>query len=700
MLPALCFVSAPALAAEAPAFNQRPPGWECRWCPKPGPLNAAVTTGLGHASNSSGRFAQYRGVDDSGSHAVAAMEAQYRGDDAAYVDVKADDLGLGTRSLQLEGGRQGRYRASLNYDQFSSLGADSAQTPYAGSGSDQLTLPASWVPASSTSSMTALQTSLRDIRFEQERKRTQAGIAALASEHWQFSADFRHETKKGTKSLGGIIGSRFGNARSAILPQPVDYETNEIELKASYAQNGLQTEVGYLGSFFNNGNRSLTWQNAFVAAGQPNDTGQLALPPDNRSHQVFATIGYDLLPHTRLTTHLALGRMTQDESLLPFTINPTLQRALPRSSADAEVDTRLLDVKISSRPADGFRLMGEYKWNDRDNNTPRDRFSYVIADTSDAFTFRTNRPYSFRQELQRVEAGYDRLPGKTDLSLGLDRDRFERTFQEVETSNEETVWTKLKSSPHERIDLTLAYAHARRTVGDYQQLAETNPPQNPLMRKYYMADRERNRSSAGVTARLNPSWTLGANIALSDDDYADSVVGLKNAKDFAVTLDLSYSTGRNLNAYAFYTRQTIEADQAGSERFPTDPSPDWFAKSTDRFDTLGIGFKWTTLADRLELGADYVYADSDGRIRVDSRFIPTEPLPDFKTQRHTLDLFASYRLRRDLDLKLSYLYERFRSDDWTIDDVAADSISQVLNLGEESANYSDNIFQIAVEMRF
>jgi len=128
--------------------------------------------------------------------------------------------------------------------------------------------------------------------------------------------------------------------------------------------------------------------------------------------------------------------------------------------------------------------------------------------------------------------------------------------------------------------------------------------------------------------------------------------------------------------------------------------PDWLADTTDTFDLFGAGIQWTLPAQRLDLGLDYVYANSDGSTGIASDLAPTEPLPDFKTRRHTLSLTATYRLKKDLDLRLGYLYERYRSDDWTIDGVEPDTIPNVLTLGEESPNYSVSVYSASIRVRF
>jgi len=685
-----------AAAADTPPANVRPPGWECRWCPKVSERSADLTVGAAYVSDSSAKFGEYRGLGDEGGYAIADAEASYRGDDARYAEVTAKDLGLTRRKVRVEAGKQGGYRVYLDYSQLPRLDQDTGRTPYRGVGSGVLSLPEDWVPADTTEGLSALRSSLRGLDLEQKRKRTEAGGSIRGLGNWELSGRFRQELKDGKKSLGAAIGPAFGVARAVILPEPVDYKTDEVEVKATYARKGLQAELGYFGSFFTDNNRSLTWQNPFAAADDPDGAGRLALPPDNQFNQISGSLGYDLRKDTRITANLAFGRMTQDESFLPFTINPDLQRPLPRSSPDGKVNTRLVDVKILSRPLERLRLSGEYKFNERDNDTPQAEYDYVVADSIDSLVSRTNLPYGYRQNLFRAEGGYE-LPRRSDLSVGVEHDRFERSYQEVGRTNENSVWANLKSSPHERIDLRLGYEYRDRDNDSYSLVTEIVPSQNPFMRKFYMADRKRNKATAGFTARVSPAWALGLSADYSDDDYADSLLGLTEGEDYSATLDASYSPRRGFAAHAFYTRQKIKSKQAGSQTFST---PDWSAKTTDSFDTVGAGIKWTLLADRLDVAVDYVYADSDGSIDIDSDVGAIEPLPDFKTRRHTLSLNATYRLKEDMDLRLGYLYERYRSDDWTVDGVGPDTIPNVLSLGERSPNYSVNLYSAAVRVRF
>ena len=181
------------------------------------------------------------------------------------------------------------------------------------------------------------------------------------------------------------------------------------------------------------------------------DTGRIADAPDNQFHKISALLGYQLTEHTRLGAQLAFGRMTQNQSFQPYTINPFIVTpALPASSLDGRVDTTLAKLDINSRPAPRLRLDASYTYSNRDNKTSVNNYNYVVTDSGmpiDPNTglpvIRQNRPYSFEQQLLRTKVGY-LLPNDINLSGGFDYDQMNRTYQLVEETKDKTLWTKVK----------------------------------------------------------------------------------------------------------------------------------------------------------------------------------------------------------------------------------------------------------------
>jgi predicted porin len=93
----------------------------------------------------------------------------------------------------------------------------------------------------------------------------------------------------------------------------VDYETDQVDVTASYTRKKWQAKIAYYGSLFRNNKESLKWQNPYTPTVAGADTGQLALAPDNQFHQIVASGGYQLADRTRVIGDVAIGRMKQNK---------------------------------------------------------------------------------------------------------------------------------------------------------------------------------------------------------------------------------------------------------------------------------------------------------------------------------------------------------------------------------------------------
>jgi long-subunit fatty acid transport protein len=79
---------------------------------------------------------------------------------------------------------------------------------------------------------------------------------------------------------------------------------------------------------------------------------------------------------------------------------------------------------------------------------------------------------------------------------------------------------------------------------------------------------------------------------------------------------------------------------------------------------------------------------------------PVAPLPDIKSRLNRLSLSLDYRHRDDITYRVGYAYERYRTDDFAVDNVAHDTISDVLGLGQDSPDYSVHVIGASVQYRF
>lgn len=681
----------PSPAQEADALVVDTSDWKCEDCPFEQGYSGTLELGVGNVSDSSFKFGEYNGLNEDSGFVIANAQARYRDLDADYLDLSVRDLGLGSRSLYIEGGRQGSYSLFLGYDEISRFISDSIQTPYRGAGSDTLTLPAGWVTAGNTAGMTQLDASLQTHELEMERKRLDLGASFIADSPWKYDVKYRHETREGTRRSAGT----FLVLQAARLIEPVDYETEQVDASASYLGEQWQFTLAYYGSFFSNDHDALTWENAYTPLTTGADSGQLALPPDNQFNQLILSTGYQMSQETRISGDIAVGRMEQDEDFLPATLNASLAPvSLPRNSAEAQVDTLVGDLRVISALSDKLRLNAAYKYSDHDNRTPQSQYDWISTDVIAATTSRTNQPYSFTRRQITLSGDYY-ASRTTRVAAGLEQENYERSLQEVDETDEITAWGKLTVRAKDFTDLTLRVARAERDASAYRPVSETDPPQNPLLRKYNMADR--NRTSTGVTANsmVGETINLGMSLDYADDDYTESVLGLQSARELSVHFDTSVLISNDTSMHMFAGRDDIRSKQAGGQSTAV---AEWTATNRDQVDSLGLGFKHRFMDDKLEMGMDYVMSNSTGRITVFAG--SPDDLPELTVDMDSIRIYADYRLKDNMSVHAGYWYERYDTRDWALDGVDVDTISNVLSLGETSPDYELNVVSLSLRYTF
>jgi MtrB/PioB family decaheme-associated outer membrane protein len=662
-------------------------GWQCKFCAFETGQSGYVDAGIGYLSQDSFKFGEYTGLTDKGPYFIGDALYGYRDKNGRYLDLDARNLGLESRSLDLQGGEQGKYELFLNYQELPHFISDSAVTPFLGSGGDNLTLPPGWVRAGSTTGMTALSGSLRQEDLKTTRKSLGLGARFFPGSKWQTTIKGRHETKEGTQATAGSF--LFNSSQ---LVQPIDYVTDELDVSATYTGERLQARFAYYGSMFSNSDNSLTWQNPYTSPFGA-DAGQLALAPDNSFNQLLASIGYQINKKTRLTADLAVGRGEQNDDFLQPTLNPALlpgATPLPRSSLDGVVETINATIKANAALTERWQFNAAYKYNKRDNQTPQATYNWVTTDSAPAVAA-TNLPYSFTTNALNLSGDY-RLQKNAKASLGFDYNTIERTFQEVDETRDSTVWGKISAMAQDNVNVVLQAAYADRSISSYTAVPEIVPPQNPLMRIYNMADRQRLSSALQVIATPRPTVSLGAGFELASNNYDKTEIGLLNSMEWSANLDASLQVSKKTNVHFFLNHQQISSDQANSQTFST---PDWTANENDTFNTAGVGVKHKFEKYKIDFGADYVLAASTGEITVSG-----ESFPDLTTELNSLKVYANYNFKKHLTLQGSIWWEKYDSEDFQLDGVTPSTIPNVLTLGETSPSYDLYFLSLSVRYKF
>jgi MtrB/PioB family decaheme-associated outer membrane protein len=381
---------------------------------------STIDVGGGPVSDGSYKAGEYNGLAKQGGFLIGNLDlrsrAAYDSDSALRWRIKGTDLGLETRSLAAQVGVQGRFRVKLGFDELLRNRSDSYQTPYNGTGTNVLTLPAGWLvptvagsgganptsarglvraigvaPFISTAaadlgavvSPTAAQIGLVDaaanadlptfhnVNLHTTRTKYDAGFNYLFDSRWTFDATLRTEHKDGLKPMG-TVSRNTGADISTVIPDVIDTDTSQISLSQAFKGKKTFAQAGYYGSFFTNSVPFMSWQNWAAAAGTVNT---ISSTPSNDFHQFSATGGFNLSPTTKLVATGSYARNTQNLAFITDVSTPVV----PVTSLNGLVVSTAFSAKFTTRPAKKLNLTAGYKYDDRDNRTPVKIYQYVDA---------------------------------------------------------------------------------------------------------------------------------------------------------------------------------------------------------------------------------------------------------------------------------------------------------------------------------
>ena len=698
-----------------------------------------ITIGAWYLTDDSYRYGKYSGLRDDGVYALFDFKLEKR------PDPKSDDttrwrfqgwrLGLDSRRVEFDYHQQGTQRFKVDYREIPNHRFDDGLTPFREQAQGVWNLPAGWEVdprRSTTRGFLTLQENLVDLSVDTKRRRLDLAYNRKLSSAWNLEIDFRHETKKGERTLGSIFGYSFANPRGVILPAPVDQTTDILEAMFAYGSSRLQFGFGFYASFFSNDDETLIFQNPYShltswadSVAFPGSQGRTALEPDNSYIQFKAYGGLNFNSTTRLSAAFSYGQMEQDDALLPYSVNPELvvHTPVPLASLDAKINTTMFNVRLTSQLARRLGLAVNYHYDDRDNKTPRAVYPYIGADSQDQRNLedgRVNRPYSYTRQKADAIITY-RFAKSARFKAGIEYSDYSRDYQEVEDSDELAWLAGVSFRGWSMATLKFDFRSSSREVSEYignaplinsflpGVIGEDDWQNQPLLRKYFLTDRDRDEYR--VRADFFPSTQINFGFAGSylKDDYDAGFFGLNEATIKSWTVDAGWYPQEHVALTGFYTFEEYDASQ--SSRFlhnsnsTGDPRNNWFADTEDSVDTYNIALTFTDVgADRgwkgVEFGMDYTFSNTESVIDVVSVSEDTAPLPDLQSKMQTFSIWGSIAVGDSSSIRLTAESAKLKSKDWALDNVDTDTLAWVLLLGQSAANYDLWLISASWSYRF
>jgi MtrB/PioB family decaheme-associated outer membrane protein len=663
-------------------------GWKCEQCPFFQGYTANAEAGVLYANGANASSGRYTGIDHVGAYADAAADGQWRRSNGSYGDYSLERLGLPSREGYIEAGKEGRYDVRVSYDGQPTRLYDTTVTPFLSPERGQLTLPAGWVAAGSTSSMTRLAPSLMPVELGFDRRTVLLTSKYFLEPSWTLFANLEHQEKEGT----GIIGGAF-LTQAVELPQPIDYRTDSFEVGASWESRAASARLSYTASWFQDNTAALTFANPYLPLVADASKGRLALPPSNNLRQVAASgeVRLPLFTATTLTYHVSYGWLGQDGSFLPVSTLPS-SPSLPQSSLGGQVRLAHYALGISSSAWTRLYVRSSASYDGRDDHTAVLTVPQILTDALPDGVAVTPR---YGEDRTRLEGSADyRLLGWLRLGVG-------GQFQSIHYSpgqvlnwmQDERSYGQMMLNPLAALSFTIKAGNASRETSSYNAAA-LPPGENPLLRAYNYAPRDSNFISfngswsplAALTWAMDGTW--------SDDAYRLTQLGLQEARERKIAATLTWAPTQKTSLYLDGGYQRLSALQRGDIG---NGAPPWNVRDDQSFWNAGAGGRFT-IRTRWELGVDCVHTLTRGS---DTTFVSS--LPElFPENRYTLDSVSvngSYQVSQALKLRLRYLHERYSTSDWSIEDVGPATVPTLLALGQQPYRYTVNVVSLSFQYR-
>jgi MtrB/PioB family decaheme-associated outer membrane protein len=259
----------------------------------------------------------------------------------------------------------------------------------------------------------------------------------------------------------------------------------------------------------------------------------------------------------------------------------------------------------------------------------------------------------------------------------------------------------------------------------------------PGMRRYNMADRNRDKLRAGLDWRAGDKWSWQGGFEYNNDDYFNSTYGLQQGSGWALNVDGTFAASETFTASVFASREEQRQTMAGNSYTANsatsavngftaisggcyatigtrnrnnkiDPCLNWSNDMRDTLDTVGLSFQQKgLLKERLELGGDLTFS----RARTDNYayggnyvnnplavagapagtiaafYVPASNLPTVSTNTVQLRLNGSYHIDKASSVRLGYGYARMKSNDYAYDGMQPGGLTAVLPSYESAPSY-------------
>jgi MtrB/PioB family decaheme-associated outer membrane protein len=507
--------------------------------------------------------------------------------------------------------------------------------------------------------------------------------------------------REGNQVFSFGFGTSPGLNPSVEMGVPLDDRTTDVRGALEWATTKAMVSVGYNGSWYENAIRSVRFDNPLRAvdtvgsgtgtASGPS-SGQASWWPTSTSGSVDVAGTYNLTGTTRAHAMVSVGRWTQNQQLLPETVNSAIPvQTLERESVEGRANIIALSGGVTSRPRRDVWLNASYRLYDYDNATPVfTANNAVIADWARTTQVHETEPASFVRSTLDLDATY--APFRyLSVGAGFTREDQGRTFRIYEDTAENIFRITADTTGNRWVTFRAKYEAGQRNGSGFDPHPLEAVGEQPGMRHYDLANRDRRRFLGMVTVTPLSFLSVYASAGTGNDDYDETEFGLldSDTKNWGVGFDMTPRDTVTLGlSYAQETYQSRQQSrQANPPPDPTfvDERRNWLLDADDDVRTLVAYADLMRVLPRTDVRLSYDLSDGETSyvytLRPDQNiFTGTSQLRQLQpvTNKHNGARFdVQHFIRPNLALGFLYQYEDFNVRDFA--------------LGEETINRLDPV---------
>ncbi|HKW00188.1 MAG TPA: MtrB/PioB family decaheme-associated outer membrane protein [Vicinamibacterales bacterium] len=656
------------------------------------------------------RFQRYQDLRDG----VLFTDFRFAREDsggASLFRAAADNVGYRDQRYVAQYEKTGRFKLSGFYDGIPQFYSVDTQTPYTTRLSPLLLDDSAQLKAQNGGGQATYVPIATQFDLRERRDIGNVDFRATPTPQLDITAAFTT-----TRHVGELPwGASFGFSNDVEVALPYDSRTNDFTAGAEWTNTREMLRVSYDGSWFNNPDNPLVWDSPLrlTDASSAPGRGQMSLWPTN-SAQTVSIAGFAKFAHrTQLTGLISFGSQSQDQPLLPFTINSALtQIPLPRTSAQASAQIFSTNLNLVSRPKPEWQLSAHVRHYGYDNQTPATTITQYVSYDSSIATSSTGGPELFAHSRTTFDADaiYSGL-GPVALTVGYTNNHNGYDFRIFDSANENVLRLAADATGSSNVTFRVQYEYGSRTGSGLDESLLTEIHEQPDMRHYDLADRTRSKFAGQVDFVPSDLWTFSVSGGVGKDNYPNTTFGLQESTFRTFSLGADFQKPDGLGAggtYNFERYSGLQRSRSASSdpaQF-NDPNRDWTADSKETVNYFSIYVTPPRFGPKTEARLSYDFSYAEGNylytIVPGGPLTPPQQLPKVYNKLQQLHIDVRHRLTPRMALAFSYLYEPFRVYDFAFDPSVVNGIAQPssLVLGYVYRPYTANSATISLRYFF